>query len=197
MARAQQWDWKAAAEGAFGTRLLWANVPLAGLNASDNIPIGPDCIHLHHPVSLQNIKVTHVPAKGEAGYISGPDEEGENKTVVKVSEKLRSGPLIQGFPMLYRVLPKSKEEIKETHYQHNSWQNCQNNSLKVLGWRGQGILLVNIHIEPGGTKSLFEKTKIGLCQYQFIGVKQDCRYYAYRRDAKQKHVDVGSRLDRI
>lgn len=129
--------------------------------------------------------------------ISGPDEEGKNETVVKVSEKLRSGPLIQGFPMLYRVLPKSKEEIKETHYQHNSCQNCQNNSLKVLGWRGQGILLDNVQIEPGGTKCLLKKTKIGLCQYQFIGVKQECRYCAYRRDAKQKHADVDSRLGHI
>lgn len=37
--------------------------------------------------------------------------------VVKVSEKLRSGPLIQGSPMLYRVLPKSKnEKFYKLHY---------------------------------------------------------------------------------
>lgn len=63
--------------------------------------------------------------------ISGPDEEGKNnETVVKVSENLRSGPLIQGSPMLYRILPKSKEGIKETHYQHNS---CQN--VKITLWK--------------------------------------------------------------
>lgn len=72
--------------------------------------------------------------------ISGPDERGKNETVVKVTEKLRSGPLIQGSPMLYRILSKSKEKTKETHYQHNS---CQN--VKITLWKswggGQGILL--------------------------------------------------------
>lgn len=58
------------------------------------------------------------------------------ETVVKVSEKLRSGPLIQGSPMLYRVLPKSKEEIKETHYQYNSCQNVEITLQK--SWGGEG-----------------------------------------------------------
>lgn len=50
---------------------------------------------------------------------------------------------------------------------------------------------------PGGTKCLPKKTEIRICQYQVIGVNQECRYQAYRGNAKQNHTGVDSRSGHI
>lgn len=44
--------------------------------------------------------------------------------------------------MLHRVLPKSKEEIKETHYQHNSCQNVEITLSESQGGEGKEFSLV-------------------------------------------------------
>lgn len=121
-ASVQPWGWKAAAGGAFRTRLLWASVQLVRLTAS-NICIRPNVFSCVSPCQPAECQGSPCSSKRGSRLALGQIRKGKYKTFVKVSENLNSGPFMQGSQMLYGIVPKSKEKIKETHNHHNSCQN--------------------------------------------------------------------------
>lgn len=61
--------------------------------------------------------------------------------------------------MLYRVLPKSREKIKETHYQYNSCQNVEITLGKLWGGQGREFSSIMFRQEQGELNVLPRKLK--------------------------------------
>lgn len=99
--------------------------------------------------------------------------------------------------MLYSVLPKSKEEIKETHYQHNSCQNVKITLSESQGRESREFSLVvfrenqeELHVLP--RKQNKDRSVPGYrCKVRSQTL------HPIQRNAKQSHTHMDRRLGHI